>query len=47
MRLIGSSSSLRRSTRIFSCSQSRSAIVVAVTEPNSVPVGPAFASKRS
>ena len=47
-RLIGSSSSiLRRSTRIFCCSQSSSAMSVGVTEPNSEPVGPAFTSKRS
>ena len=33
--------------RIFSSSQSRSATFVAVTEPNSEPVGPALTSNRS
>ena len=33
--------------RIFCSSQSRSATFVAVTEPNSEPVGPALTSKRS
>ena len=47
MRLIVSMSSLRRSTRIFGRSQSSSATFVAVTEPNSDPVGPALTSKRS
>ena len=47
IRLIVSISSLRRSTRSFSCSQSRSATFVAVTEPKSEPVGPALTSKRS
>ena len=47
IRLIVSISSLRRSTRSFSCSHSRSATFVAVTEPNSEPVGPAVTSKRS
>src|SRR2546421_53239 len=37
----------RRSTRIFACAQSASAMSVGVTEPKSEPVGPALTSKRS
>ena len=47
MRLIVSIWSLRRSTRSFCSSQSRSATFVAVTDPKRAPVGPAFTSNRS
>src|SRR5437868_5880441 len=47
MRLIGSVSILRRSTRIFFEFQSSSAMSVGVTEPKREPVGPALTSNRS
>ena len=47
IRLIGSRSIFRRSTRTLRVRHSSSAITVGVTEPNSAPVGPAFTSNRS
>ena len=47
MRLMGSLSILRRSTRIFLDVHSSSAMSLGVTEPKREPVGPALTSKRS
>ncbi len=47
MRLIGSLSTLRRSTRIFRVRQISSTTSVDVTEPKSEPVGPDFTSNVS